>query len=300
MTLASAAAGQGTPPTRPPGSAARDTVHRYGEKVILTPADSIVIRMDTVWLPRKAAPPEPAPAQMAPPEIQAPPADTTWPIAVISVGTSGMFGGFTVLDKEPGGRISTRREHHYGVAGAVAGIRHESKTFAVGLRGEVFKGNDMGGAREVVTGFRTKNAQDSAFTIPVKGISGMIDVDLRNVGVSAGMVAGDLLNNRNHPTQAQKSPAFAGAIRFGWLQRVYGEVSIFDHSPAAVPGPVQKLSLTQLDDNGTRYRIGVTDTGPFAEVRWLAAGWEVAPFVSAGENLGFNLTLALSRRIGVR
>src|SRR5215510_2294987 len=39
-------------PTRPAGSSQRDTVHRYGEKFVLTPSDSVVIRADTVWFPR--------------------------------------------------------------------------------------------------------------------------------------------------------------------------------------------------------------------------------------------------------
>ena len=34
-------------------TAPADTVHRYGEKFILTPSDSVVIRADTVWYPRR-------------------------------------------------------------------------------------------------------------------------------------------------------------------------------------------------------------------------------------------------------
>lgn len=37
---------------RPPRSAPRDTVRRYGEKFILTSSDSVVIRADTTWYPR--------------------------------------------------------------------------------------------------------------------------------------------------------------------------------------------------------------------------------------------------------
>jgi hypothetical protein len=37
---------------RPPYSTARDTVRRYGEKFILTPSDSVVVRVDTTWYPR--------------------------------------------------------------------------------------------------------------------------------------------------------------------------------------------------------------------------------------------------------
>lgn len=40
---------------RPPRSAPKDTVRRYGEKFILTPADSVVIRADTTWYPRRDA-----------------------------------------------------------------------------------------------------------------------------------------------------------------------------------------------------------------------------------------------------
>lgn len=39
-------------PVRPAGTSSRDTVHRYHEKFVLTPSDSVVIRADTVWYPR--------------------------------------------------------------------------------------------------------------------------------------------------------------------------------------------------------------------------------------------------------
>jgi hypothetical protein len=66
--VASAGEAQAPPkPDRPAGASARDTVHRYGEKFILSPTDSVVIRADTVWFPRagttagKATPPVTAP-----------------------------------------------------------------------------------------------------------------------------------------------------------------------------------------------------------------------------------------------
>ena len=40
-------------PSRPLVTAPTDTVHRYGEKFILTTSDSVVIRADTVWYPRR-------------------------------------------------------------------------------------------------------------------------------------------------------------------------------------------------------------------------------------------------------
>jgi len=43
-----------TPP-RPPYYSPTDTIHRYGEKFILSQTDSVVIRADTVWYPRKRA-----------------------------------------------------------------------------------------------------------------------------------------------------------------------------------------------------------------------------------------------------
>lgn len=52
ITVPAAEAQSSTPPTRPPSSSPRDTVHRYGEKFVLTPTDSVVIRADTVWYPR--------------------------------------------------------------------------------------------------------------------------------------------------------------------------------------------------------------------------------------------------------
>src|SRR5437762_498385 len=55
-SLAGSAAAQDiihvTPP-RPPYYSPRDTVHRYGEKFVLSQTDSVVIRADTVWYPRK-------------------------------------------------------------------------------------------------------------------------------------------------------------------------------------------------------------------------------------------------------
>jgi hypothetical protein len=42
----------GAPP-RPTGSSTRDTVRRYGEKFVLSPTDSVVVRADTTWFPRK-------------------------------------------------------------------------------------------------------------------------------------------------------------------------------------------------------------------------------------------------------
>src|SRR5688572_13780530 len=41
----------GAPP-RPPFSSPTDTVRRYGERFILSPTDSVVIRADTTWYPR--------------------------------------------------------------------------------------------------------------------------------------------------------------------------------------------------------------------------------------------------------
>jgi hypothetical protein len=56
-SLAAAASAQDiirvTPP-RPPYYSPSDTIHRYGEKFVLSPTDSVVIRADTVWYPRKA------------------------------------------------------------------------------------------------------------------------------------------------------------------------------------------------------------------------------------------------------
>lgn len=43
------------PPLRPYSAAPSDTVRRYGEKFILTSADSVVIRADTTWLPRRSS-----------------------------------------------------------------------------------------------------------------------------------------------------------------------------------------------------------------------------------------------------
>lgn len=300
LVVASAIEAQAGPqPPRPAGSSPKDTVHRYGEKIIVSQSDSVIIRVDTVWLPRKTLDlPVAAPiAPQNPPSAPVTPDST--PETILTVGGAGMFGGYTILDKE-GVRISTRREHHYAVGGTALGLRHETRAWAVGVRGEWFKGKDMAGDREVVNGFRTRNAQDSSYNTTIAGVTGMLDFDTEHFGASGGIVAGDLLNNRNHGAQAQASPAFAGAIRFGWLHRIYAEASLFDHAPAAVPGPIQKFCLTQLDDAGTRYRIGVTDSGPFAEVRWLVGGWEISPFASAGENLGFNFSLGLSRRFGGR
>lgn len=42
-----------TTPRRPSTSSPKDTVRRYGEKFILLPSDSVVIRADTTWYPRK-------------------------------------------------------------------------------------------------------------------------------------------------------------------------------------------------------------------------------------------------------
>jgi hypothetical protein len=39
-------------PSRPPHTSASRTIRRYGERFILTPADSVVIRTDTAWHPR--------------------------------------------------------------------------------------------------------------------------------------------------------------------------------------------------------------------------------------------------------
>jgi hypothetical protein len=41
-------------PQRPPYYSRSDTIHRYGEKFILSQTDSVVIRADTVWYPRKS------------------------------------------------------------------------------------------------------------------------------------------------------------------------------------------------------------------------------------------------------
>jgi hypothetical protein len=73
---ASTADAQATPatPARPRGSAARDTVHRYGEKFVLTPSDSVVIRGDTVWYPRVGAKTK---ASAAPPSAAASSGSTT-------------------------------------------------------------------------------------------------------------------------------------------------------------------------------------------------------------------------------
>lgn len=43
------------PPTRPPYYSQSDTIHRYGEKFILSQTDSVVIRADTVWYPRRTS-----------------------------------------------------------------------------------------------------------------------------------------------------------------------------------------------------------------------------------------------------
>ena len=52
-TLAAAASAQtGAPPPRPTGTPPFDTVRRYGEKFILSPSDSVVVRADTTWYPR--------------------------------------------------------------------------------------------------------------------------------------------------------------------------------------------------------------------------------------------------------
>lgn len=48
-------------PPRPAAPSPSDTVRRFGEKFILTPSDSIVVRADTTWFPRRAAPPKAAP-----------------------------------------------------------------------------------------------------------------------------------------------------------------------------------------------------------------------------------------------
>lgn len=62
LTTVATATGAQTPvsasaaPARPAGTTAKDTVHRYGEKFVLSPSDSIVVRADTVWYPRRSAP----------------------------------------------------------------------------------------------------------------------------------------------------------------------------------------------------------------------------------------------------
>lgn len=69
-----------TAPPRPTGSAARDTVHRYGEKFVLGPSDSVVVRADTVWYPRagsKGALPITPRATPAKPDTVAPPRAST-------------------------------------------------------------------------------------------------------------------------------------------------------------------------------------------------------------------------------
>jgi hypothetical protein len=52
-----------------PASAGRDTVHRYHEKFVLTPSDSVVVRTDSVWYPRSGV--------KAVPLVATPTTDTT-------------------------------------------------------------------------------------------------------------------------------------------------------------------------------------------------------------------------------
>jgi hypothetical protein len=60
VSLATASAGAleaQSAPRRPAGAVPGDTIHRYGEKFVLSRSDSVVIRADTVWYPRKGASP---------------------------------------------------------------------------------------------------------------------------------------------------------------------------------------------------------------------------------------------------
>ena len=62
----SASAQSGSAPPRPAGVAEKDTVRRYGEKFVLSSRDSVIVRADTTWYPRKADAVIPGPKTQTP------------------------------------------------------------------------------------------------------------------------------------------------------------------------------------------------------------------------------------------
>src|SRR5207302_3813708 len=150
----------------------------------------------------------------------------------VSVGAAAMTGYYLVIVRIPKTRISTRRERDYHTAGATAAWRHETPTWSVGVRGQLFSGSDQANQRSLANGFRAPSPDDSAFTTALHGGAGMVDVDWTYVGLSAGFVAGDLVTRKTDQPSTFPSPIAGGALRLGALSRFYGEVEIHDHVPA--------------------------------------------------------------------
>jgi hypothetical protein len=224
-------------------------------------------------------------------------ADTSTSSRYIEIGTAVMGGFYTVItDSSVTGRAQRllRRPHQYHAIGLSLGVRRDRPNLSIGLRGRVFTGSDHGELRKSENGFINARPEDAPFTVDVKGGSAVIDVDTKIFGLSAGILAGHLLEGEKHIS----SPRAVGGVRFGLLSQLYAEVAIADHSPSPVPYPMLKASFVVVGEGAASYRFGAANAGPFVEALVVTKnGWLFDPFVSAGESGGFIGSIRIAKRL---
>jgi hypothetical protein len=223
--------------------------------------------------------------------------DTSKSSRYIEIGTAAMAGFYTVItDSSVTGRAQRllRRPHQYHTIGLSAGVRRDRPNLSIGVRGRVFTGSDHGEQRKPENGFINARPEDAPFTVDVNGGSAIIDVDTKIFGLSAGILAGHLLEGEKHIS----SPRAVGDVRFGLLSQLYAEVAIADHSPSPVPYPTLKASFVVVGEGAASYRFGAANAGPFVEALVVTkGGWLFDPFVSAGEGGGFIGSIRIAKRL---
>jgi hypothetical protein len=225
--------------------------------------------------------------------------DTSKSSRYIEIGTAAMAGFYTVItDSSVTSRAQRllRRPHQYHAIGVSSGLRHDGPNFGIGVRGRLFTGSDHGEQRTPENGFISASPQDAPFTVDVKGGSAVVDVDTKFFGVSAGILAGNLLAGEKHIS----SPRAVGGVRFGVLSELYGEIAVSDQDPSPVPYPTLKASFVVVGEGAASYRFGAANAGPFVEALVVTkGGWLFDPFVSAGESGGFIGSMRIAKRFRI-
>jgi hypothetical protein len=220
----------------------------------------------------------------------------TRPRTILLVGGGGMYGNYLVVEPDTGmGRNEAK--HTYKVAGLTLEARRRIATALDGaLRLSAFKGTDAGHrirhTQAMSKPFPTRPPRyDTARKDVIEGVTAAATVDLRYVGVTAGIATGRWLYTYQFPirdgttSSAQRSPIFE--LRLGPVRGVQAEIGSGTHQPTFAPGPVVKYGLAYETPTAATWRLvrfGLSDEGLYVGGLRVLYDYEIEPYFTVGSS----------------
>lgn len=189
--------------------------------------------------------------------------------------------GPTILDYD--------RKHKFVLNSLLGGFHvDDEKGQSIGIRGQLFQGEDRMSAAVVRVGFPSK---PQAHSETINGGAVAVDLDRSWFGLTAGFAAGSWKSaDEEKPLDGSSSPAGIFGLRVGWMSRAYLEVERRSVGSAAMDLPIVQAGFALLDKRGDKLRLGAGEASTYIEGSVLITnGLRIAGLVTSGETPAFRL-----------